>query len=200
MDTAKFDYFVAKYRATDTDQVLELGARADSLAEEAAAALRQVAAERGLALSEAKEGATPTSPALSPKQAARAAEESSYSTARAELIHIRKVWFLWSLPLAFAASVLYGLMAESARGTIMAPPVALLGLFAFLWPLYCIYKLSRAVDAKRAVAWAMVAVCFIPIIGWIAPISLVLKAGRIRKASLSANRANESSPAGQSAA
>jgi hypothetical protein len=195
MDTAKFDYFVAKYRAAHADELKDLGSRASTLAEEAEAALRQVAAERGLAVQGGQHDATPTSPALTPRQAARAAEERSYSAAGAELVHIRQVWFLWSLPLAFAAGFVYGAMAESARGTLMGLPVALIGLFALVWPLYCIYKLSRAVDPKRSVAWAMVGACFIPIIGWIAPISLVLKAGRIRKAAISANTNSESTPA-----
>jgi hypothetical protein len=178
MDKNKFDYFVAKYRAADADEILELGSRAASLADEAEAALRQVAAERTLTLRDGQQIATPPRDS---RKAAREAEEGSYSPARAELIHIRKMWFLWSLPLALLAGFVYGGAAESAKSTVMAAPVALVGLFAFVWPLFCLYKLSRAVDPKRSVAWAMVAACFIPIIGWLAPISLVRKAGRIRR-------------------
>jgi hypothetical protein len=189
MDTDKLAYFVEKYRATDADELSELLPTASSLAEEAEAALRQVAAERGITADAAHQAPSIKSPTLTSRQAAREAEERSYTATGAELVHIRKIWFLWSLPLAFAAGFVYGLMAESARGTFMGPPVALFGLFAIVWPLYCIYKLSRAIDPKRSVAWAMVAACFIPIVGWLAPISLVLKAGRIRKYSLSARRA-----------
>ena len=197
MDTDKFDYFVAKYRATDADELSEFGSRVASLAEEAEAALRQVVAERGLELPSAQET---NAPPRSLRQAVRAAEENSYSAAGAELVHIRKVWFLWSLPLAIGAGFVYGSMAETAKGTLMGLPVALIGLFAFVWPLYCLYKLSRSVDPKRSVAWVMVVACFIPIIGWIAPISLVLKAGRIKKAAISAHKTKESDRSGQSAA
>lgn len=179
MDANKFDYFVAKYRAAEEEELLDLGSRATSLAEEAQAAIAQVASERAISLTQ-KEQAAP--PAMLDRKAAREAEEKSYSAARAEIVHIRKMWFLWSLPLAFFAAFVYAGTAESAKGTFMGPPVALVGLFAFVWPLYCLYKLSRAVDPKRSVAWGMVAVQFLPIIGWLAAISLVLKAGRIRKA------------------
>jgi hypothetical protein len=179
MDTNKFDYFVAKYRAAEASELIELGARTTSLAEEAEAALRQVAGERALVLQEQQQ--TPTT-SRDQKKAARELEEKSYSPARAEIIHVRKVRLLWSFPLAFCAGFAYQSAAESVKGTIMGPPIALLGLFGFVYPIYCVYKLSRAVDPKRSVAWAMVAACFTPVIGWLALISLVLKAGRIRKA------------------
>lgn len=179
MDSNKFDYFVAKYRVAETEDLLDLGSRANSLAEEAQAALTQVADERAISLTQKQQAALP---AKLDRRAAREAEEKSYSAALAEIVHIRKMWFLWSLPLAFLAGFVYRGAAESVKGTFMGPPVALVGLFAFVWPLYCLYKLSCAVDPKRSVAWGMVAVQFLPIIGWLAAISLVLKAGRIRKA------------------
>ena len=181
MDQDKIDYFIAKYRAADAEELLEVASRASSLAEEAQAVLRQVSSERGISLQQERQVASPL-PSKPDRRAAREAEERSYSPARAEIIHIRKVWFIWSLPLAFLAGFVYVGAPESARGTFMGTLVALVGLLAFLWPLYCLYKLSRAVDPKRSVAWGMVAVQLFPIIGWPAAISLVLKAGRIRRA------------------
>lgn len=199
MDKAKFDYFLAKYRATDATELMELGLRIATLAEEAEAALRQAATERGLTL-QYQNNEDASQPPASPRQVARASGEQAYSAAGAEIVHIRKVWFLWSLPLTFAAGIVYGWMAESVRGTLMGPPVALIGLFSLVWPLYCIYKLSRAVDPRRSVAWAMVVACFIPVIGWIAPISLVLKAGRIWKSAMATRKTNEVGGSAQSAA
>ena len=192
MDTAKFDYFVAKYRSTDLDELRELAPQASLLAEEAEAAFRKVAAERGVPIESGEDVERAASPVRPSRPAAAAVAERAYSAAGAELVHIRKVWFLWSLPVAVGAAFLNGYMAQSVKGTFMGPPVALLGLFALVWPLYCVYKLSRAVDPKRSVAWAMVVACFIPIIGWIAPISLVLKAGRIKKAAVAASLAADS--------
>ena len=178
MDTTKFDYFLAKYRAADPDELIELGARINSLAEEAEAALRQVVEERSLVLHEPQGDLTDTGRKLTTVEL----EERSYSPARAEMIHIRKMRLLWSFPLVFVAGFIYSSFADSVRGTLMGPPVALIGLFAYLYSTYCVYKLSRAIDPKRSVAWGMVAVCLIPIIGWFALISLILKASRIRNA------------------
>jgi hypothetical protein len=187
MDTNKFDFFVAKYRSAEPEELQELHSRADSLAEEAQAALRQVASERSLSLTQQQPTAS-LSPS-SERRAARDAEERAYSPVRAELIHLRKVWFLWSIPLSLLAGIFYGFAAPSAKGTLMSLPVGLVGLFAIVWPLYCLYKLSHAVDPKRSVAWAMVATQFVPIVGWLSAISLVLKAGRIRRAVLRSKHA-----------
>ena len=54
MDPQKLAYFVSKYRSIREDEFAEVAARVDSLADEAAAALRQVAQERGLSAVEAK--------------------------------------------------------------------------------------------------------------------------------------------------
>lgn len=48
MDPNKTAYFVAKYKAATTEELEELAGRRDSLAEEAEAALVQVAKERGV--------------------------------------------------------------------------------------------------------------------------------------------------------
>jgi hypothetical protein len=179
MDKDKFDYFVSKYRTADEEELQELWPRITSLAEEAEAALRQVATERALVPQERHQ--VPAT-AKDQKKAALELEEKSYSPARAEIIHVRKMRLLWSFPLAFAAGFIYHSAAAAVRGTAMGPPIALIGLFGFIYPIYCVYKLSISVDPKRAVAWGMVIACFIPVFGWLALVSLVLKAGRIRKA------------------
>jgi hypothetical protein len=191
MDASKFDYFMARYRVAEEEELIELASRQSVLAEEAQAALRQAAVERGLSLDEESQVALPQKVS---RKAAQDAEETAYSLVRVELIQERKVWFLWSLPLSLGAGAIYGAGAESTKGTLMALPVASLGLFAVVWPLYCLYKLSRSVEPKRAVAWAMVATQFLPIIGWLAAISLVLKAGRIRKAASAAVSNNNAIP------
>ncbi|MBT9596660.1 MAG: hypothetical protein IV094_11805 [Vitreoscilla sp.] len=50
MDQDKFAFFVAKFRAFDDEEFLETCQRSNSLAEEAEAAVRQVASERGTSL------------------------------------------------------------------------------------------------------------------------------------------------------
>ena len=47
MDHNKLSYFIAKYRALDDEEFAEASRRLNSLAEEAAAAVRQVSSERG---------------------------------------------------------------------------------------------------------------------------------------------------------
>lgn len=176
MDSEKFAYFLSKYRSADDEELRALGARIDSLADEAQEALSRTLRERGLSPPPEQRPETPKA-----EQPDSQSDAATYSRTGLEIIQIRKRWFLWSIPLAFAAGFVYGNMAESARGSPIGVLAALFGLFAFIWPLYCLYKLSRALDPKRSVAWIMVIVQFIPILGWIAAISLVLKAHRITK-------------------
>lgn len=173
MDQQKLNYFVSKYEAMSNSDIMDLRAQVGDMAEESEAALRQVAAARGVSIREA----TPPRSQLTEQEI----EERAFSPIRAELIHVRKTWFLWSLLIALAAGSFYGAFSGMTKDSPFGLLVALCGLFAIVWPLYCLYKLSYAVDPRRSVAWAMVVAVFVPIIGWIAPISLVLKASRIRK-------------------
>ena len=104
-----------------------------------------------------------------------------YSATRIEIIRIRRSWLLWSIPISFGLGFVYGFFAEGARSNPFGFVIGLIGLFAFVWPLNCLFKLSKAVEPKTSVAWMMVAIQLIPIIGLIAAISLVLKAGRVIK-------------------
>ena len=176
MDSEKLAYFLSKYRSTDDEELRALSARIDSLAEEAQEALGRTLRERNLPPLPVQrpEGDKPEPSDSRP-------ETANYSRAGLEIIRIRKRWLLWSIPLAFGAGFIYGNMAEGSRGTPFGVLAALFGLFAIVWPLYCLYKLSRALDPKRSVAWIMVIAQFIPVLGWIAAISIVLKAHKLTK-------------------
>lgn len=102
-----------------------------------------------------------------------------HSPIRAELIKLRLSWFGWAIAISASAGLMYGLSAESAGGTPFGAVVGAIGMVALVLPLYALYKLSMAVEPKRSVAWAMVALQAVPIIGLVAVISLAMKAGRI---------------------
>lgn len=65
MDADKFAYFVAKYRACGEEELADVARRASDLADEAAAALRQVVGERDLAIPDPKPESTPAVKELS---------------------------------------------------------------------------------------------------------------------------------------
>ena len=71
MDKAKLEYFVSRYSELDEDDLAEVHSRADTLAEEASAALETVLAQRGidrtLLVKLAKENEEPP-PSLEPKR------------------------------------------------------------------------------------------------------------------------------------
>jgi multisubunit Na+/H+ antiporter MnhE subunit len=102
-----------------------------------------------------------------------------YSAIRIELIKIRRNWFFWSIPIALAAGFVYRLLAEPLRNTALAPVASLFGLFALFWPSYCLYKFSMAIEPKRSVAWSLVGLGFIPVLGWIFIVSNIFVANRI---------------------
>lgn len=180
LDQAKLAFFLEKYRKTDPDELIDLASRKGYLSDEADAALRQVATERGIDLAQA---VTTAAAARTAQKSALEIEEGSYSEFDVARIHALKIRLLWSLPIALTVGFLSGYLSVPFRDTPLAilPPLGI--LFSMLWPVVCVYKLSMAVEPRRMVAWTMVVACFVPILGWIAPISLILKAGRIRRLS-----------------
>lgn len=102
-----------------------------------------------------------------------------YSPIRVEIIKIRRTWFLWSIALALGFGLIYGSFAESEKGTVFGALVGLLAVVGFWLPMYCLYKLSMAVEQSRATAWGNVAWQLVPFFGLVAAFSLVSKAGRI---------------------
>lgn len=173
IEQQKVEFFVSRYRGFDDDEIVRLLSRVDSLAEEAQSALRQVAAERSKSLSEhavkliAQEN-------LGNVDLVEV-EEKSYSREAALLILSLRNRLLLSIPIW-----LLGVFAIRAG----VPILVFFWIGALAWMMYCLYRLSSAIDPRPSVAWTMVAIQAIPIIGWVALISLLLKAGRISKAVL----------------
>ena len=179
MDNEKIRFFVSRYRQAEEDEILNLLTRLDSLAEEAQAALRQVAEERSIVLTQTI--ASQIRHEQLAELPAKTIEEKSFSPEAAASIHEKKILFLWSIPIGFAAGILYRLYIPALSTAAFMPAILAVGAISIVWPLFCLYRLSRSIDPSRSVAWTMVGTQFIPIIGWIAAISLVLKAGRIRR-------------------
>jgi hypothetical protein len=179
MDKEKLEFFVSRYRGVDADEIMSLLARTESLAEEAQAALLQVAEERSIVFTEAIASQIRREQLV--ELPAKTIEERSFSREAADSIHEKKVLFLWSIPIGFGSGIVYRLLMPKLGTTILASAIFLVGVLSIVWSLYCLYRLSRSIDPSRSVAWTMVGTQFIPIIGWISAISLVLKAGRIKR-------------------
>ena len=67
----------------------------------------------------------------------------------------------------------------AAKGSAVGVMVGLVGLAALIWLFYCLFKLSTAIEPRRGVAWSMLALQLVPVVGLVAVVSLVLKAGKI---------------------
>ena len=173
LDQQKVEFFVSRYRGEDHDEVARMLSRIDSLAEEAQVALLQVAAERSISPSEPPKELIEQESQSSPDP--REVEERSYSREAALKILSLRNRLLLSIPIW-----IIGVFAIKAG----IPILVFFWIGSLIWMTYCLYKLSMAIDPRPGVAWAMVGTQGIPIIGWIALASLLLKAGRIAKAVL----------------
>jgi hypothetical protein len=104
-----------------------------------------------------------------------------YSPIRIEIIRIRRSWFLWSIAIAFGFGLIYGTFGASEKGTVFGSFVGLLAMVGLWLPMYCLYKLSMAVEPNPAVAWSKLAWQIVPFFGLVVAFSLVSKAGRVVK-------------------
>lgn len=77
MDQDKLAFFVAKFRAVDDEEFAQTCRRSNSLAEEAEAAVRQVASERGNSLPDRSQGTSETVVALSDAERSEQTQQST---------------------------------------------------------------------------------------------------------------------------
>ena len=175
MDVEKVEFFVSRFRRFPEDEILSALARVDTLVEEAQVALKKVASERSIILSD--ELANQIHSEQLAEIPANIAEERSYSAAAVGDIHAKTVSFLWSIPLGLAMAFFLRSYAPNSGIAKLIPSISM------ALPLYCLYRLSLSIDSSRSVAWTMVGIQAIPVVGWVAAISLVLKARRIKAAS-----------------
>lgn len=174
LDQQKVEFFLSRYREEDHDEVANLLFRIDSLVEEAQVALRQVAAERSISPSESAMELIAQESQSTPDP--REVEEKSYSREKALLILNLRNQVLLSVPIWIV-----GLIVAKGVSSNFFPFVFPIALGAGAWMSRCIYQLTLAIDPRPAVAWTMVSIQAIPVIGWLALASLLRKAARISK-------------------